>query len=134
MTEGQNPANSGHLPSMKKPAQYNDLAAYFRWQEKWGPRLQTLATVAFFAAGLVPLFVGLNGLVTGVVPTMAKHNSNLVRSFEEPMLYWFFVCLWLGVAILFWAFAMRSVIWVKRQNKRFWVTGRFGPKAVAQLF
>ncbi|WP_284428150.1 hypothetical protein [Acidovorax sp. SUPP2522] len=105
---------------MKKPAQYNDLAACFRWHEKWAPRLQTLATVAFFAAGLVPLFVGLYGLGTGVVPTMAKHNSNLVRSFEEPMLYWLFVCLWLGVATLFWTFAIRRVIWVKRQNKRFW--------------
>lgn len=105
---------------MKKPAQYNDLAAYFRWQEKWGPRLQTLAIVAFFVAGLVPLFVGLNGLVTGVVPTMAKYGSNLVRSFDEPMLYWFFVCSWLGVAILFLTLAIRSVIWVKRQNKRFW--------------
>ena len=105
---------------MKKPVRYNDLAAYFRWQEKWGPRLGTLGIFVLAAAGLVSLFIGVNGLVTGSVPTMAKYNSRLIRSVDEPSVYWFFVCSWLGVAALLWAFAIRNVLWARRQKHRFW--------------
>lgn len=105
---------------MKRPRKYNDLAAYFRWEAKWGSRLRTIGAAFFAGMGLVPLWVGVSGLMTGVVSSMERYHSRPISRAEEPAFYWFSLAFCLGMSVLFLTLAVQSVLHIRKNRSRFW--------------
>jgi len=106
--------------AMRKSKAYKDLASYFRWQAKWGPRFQTLFLIVTAGFSLVALAIAAVGLWTGEAASLQKYQSESISRADEPLIYWIFMCYWLSMAMLFGTLAARSVLGTLKQKSRFW--------------
>ena len=103
---------------MKIKQKNGDMKEYGHWMVKWNPCIQKVAAAVLFIIALFPLFFIVNGLVTGIIPTVSKYSSVPVAKIEDPWIYWLTVCLWLPMFAIPGTLAIRLIIDLRRRQMR----------------